>query len=345
MNAVKPYLSMSLIDICNFRCVYCPPAGENYHTPRAVFDLDKAKALLDMAAELGMGKVRFTGGEPTLYPHLRAIVEYGADLGLEVHVNTNGLLLHQHFDWMKDVPRLVVKISLDAVTREALSRVNGVTRLDTVLANLRRGAELGLVKRINFVLTRLNVDQVPGVLALCKELGLSLKIFDMYPVPETEDRWRQLYAAPDALHLEGTAAPAYAYSQKFGTPTRELLIDGVPVRIKNCFDGTHYHATCRNCPNFPCPEGLYCLLVTPSLTVAPCRLGAHLQRACRVLHEVKAALQAALTLYEESYFANWFGRQHRAFYRQHLQTEPLTCALPLTPIKPTPDRARAPIGC
>jgi hypothetical protein len=124
----------------------------------------------------------------------------------------------------------------------------------------------------------------------------------------------------------------------------------VPVRIKNCFDGTHYHSTCRQCPNFPCPEGLYCLLVTPSLTVVPCRLGTHLQRECHDLNEVKAAIEEGMTLYEESYYANWFGRQHRDFYRLQLN-QPQPCESMLRPAAPlfvpdnTADRVRTPIGC
>ncbi len=303
---MKPYLTLSLTEQCNMRCVYCPPAGENYHTQRAIFSLPKLSNVLRLAAALDLGKVRFTGGEPLLYPDLRAAVEAAAGWGLEVHINTNGLLLEHHLGWMSAIPNLQIKVSLDAVLPQTLERISGVNRLEQILNGLRWGAQLGLVRRINFVLTRLNADQFPGVLDLCRSLGVGLKVFDMFPVPETALRWQELYQAVDELPLAGEVLPEYPYAAHFGTPTRELCIRGVHVRIKSCLDGTHYHPSCENCPFFPCPEGLYCLMVTPSLTVVPCRLGEQHFCACRDLGQVRAAIEQGLELYAHSYYARLY---------------------------------------
>jgi molybdenum cofactor biosynthesis enzyme MoaA len=317
-SPLKPYVTISLTDACNMRCVYCPPAGENYQTPHAVFELKKLDGVLRTIADLEVSKIRFTGGEPLLYPHLRAAMLYASHLGLEIHVNTNGLLLEKHIDWLPQIPNLFIKVSLDAHTDRAMRRVNGVAAAEKVLRGLRLGAEKGLVQRINLVLTQLNFDQIPGIHALCKELGIGMKIFDMFPVPETEKIWQALYAPPDALSLKGTPAPPYAYTQKYGTPTREKMVDGVHVRIKNCFDGTHYHQVCKDCKAFPCPEGLYCLLVTPSLTVVPCRLGMQLHRPCQNFSELFQYLHEGMVMYADSFYLNCYGEQHGAFYAQRL---------------------------
>lgn len=311
---LKPYIAISLTDVCNLRCVYCPPAGENYHTPTVMMPLERACGILDTAAELGLQKVRFTGGEPLLYPHLQAVVEHAAQCGLSVHLNTNGLLLAQNLDWLAKIPGIHIKVSLDAHTNPAMQRIAGAGQAKRVIAGLRRAAAAGIVQRINFVLTRLNVDQVPGILALCRELGIGLKLFDMFPVPETAVQWQHLYAPIAALNLDGDPAPPYAYSHQFGTPTRELMIDGVPVRIKDCQNGTRYHDRCQHCPFFPCPEGLYCLLVTPSLTVVPCRLGEHLYHHCQDFAELREAVASVIELYNESTYANLFRDTQPDFY-------------------------------
>jgi len=111
---LKPYITISLTDVCNMRCVYCPPAGENYHTPRAVFDLDRLKGVLRAVAALDIPKIRFTGGEPLLYPHLQEAMQYAANLELEIHINTNGLLLEKQMTWLHQITRLFIKVSLDA---------------------------------------------------------------------------------------------------------------------------------------------------------------------------------------------------------------------------------------
>jgi MoaA/NifB/PqqE/SkfB family radical SAM enzyme len=318
MSAPKPYITISLIDICNMKCVYCPPLGENYHTPHQFFAPQKVKHVLETAVSLGMEKVRFTGGEPLLYPYLDEVTTYAAELGLTVHINTNGLNLSRHLRWMRHVENLVVKVSLDAVDEEVFREMSGARGVERVLAGIRQGAELGVVKRINFVLTRLNADQIPGVLALCREVGIGLKIFDMYPVPETELHWQLVYMPPDALPVEGRAAAPYGYTSRFGTPTRELVVDGVPVRIKNCFDGTRYHNRCQECAAYPCPEGLYCLVVTPSQRVVPCRLGDHLQQDFVDKAGLRAALLEACQLYDESFYVNAYGEAHQDFYAQAL---------------------------
>ncbi|MCB8967687.1 MAG: radical SAM protein [Ardenticatenaceae bacterium] len=314
----KPYLTISLTDVCNLRCVYCPPAGENYHTPTTMMNPEQACAILDTAVALGVHKVRFTGGEPLLYPHLATVMRHAATCNLEVHINTNGLLLAQNLAWLKTIPNLFVKVSLDAHTNAAMRRIAGAGQAKRVIEGLRQAAVTGIVQRVNFVLTQLNVDEVPGILALCRELGIGLKIFDMFPVPETAVLWQTLYAPIEAINLDGEPAPPYAYTRQYGTPTRELIVDGVHVRIKNCQDGTRYHTVCQQCPFFPCPEGLYCLLVTPSLTVVPCRLGEHLYRHCHDFAELRQAIAQAIQLYQESYFANLFHETHQDFYAASL---------------------------
>jgi len=313
-KTMKPYITIPLLEVCNFRCVYCPPEGETYHTPKDFFSPEKVCGVLDTAKSVGMTKVRFSGGEPLLYPHLEQVIQHALNLGLDVHMNTNGLMLLKHLSWLKNYQDITVKVSLDAITNNAMQAVTKVARIEKVVEGIRQGVSAGIVKRLNFVLTRLNLNQLPGILALCKELGIGLKIFDMYPVPETEQSWHTFFVPIDNLFLHGESAPVDPYTQKYGTPTEELIVDGVPVRIKNCFNGTRYHAMCQTCPAFPCPEGLYCLQVTPSLTVVPCRLGTHLYQQCNISTDLSNALTEIMDIYEDSYHANLFGMKYKNFH-------------------------------
>lgn len=94
-----------------------------------------------------------------LYPHLQEVTDYAAAKGLIVHINSNGLLVTKHLHWMQHVENLVVKVSLDAATPQALYEMSGVNRLDRIVDGVRQGVALGIVTRINFVLTSMNVDQ------------------------------------------------------------------------------------------------------------------------------------------------------------------------------------------
>ena len=89
-------LRISLTDRCNLRCVYCmPAAGIDFRPPEELLQDDELLLLVRVAAELGVTKVRLTGGEPTVRPGLVELVqEISGISGIEdIAMTTNGLLL------------------------------------------------------------------------------------------------------------------------------------------------------------------------------------------------------------------------------------------------------------
>lgn len=87
-----------------------------------------------------------------LYPNLREAVDYTSQLGLEVHINTNGVLLDENISWLQKVPHVFVKVSLDGLTSSLVQRLAGVNYLDRILHGIQRGVNAGIVQRINVVL-------------------------------------------------------------------------------------------------------------------------------------------------------------------------------------------------
>lgn len=315
-----PYLSIAITSACNFSCIYCPPDGECYKTSSQQINKKNMLQLLTMAKEIGMSKVRITGGEPFLYDGLRKIVAHATTLGLEVHINTNGSLLEKHISWLKEMRDQVhLKVSLDCLSEKTLKEISSKNGeiLDKLVSAVERSADAGLLKRLNFVLTSKNVYELPKVVEMARRLRVGLKVFDMFFVPETKAAWQELYLPPSVLGLKRASTSSDVYSQFYGIPIQQHEVLGVPVRIKDSLNGTHYHPDfCAPCSAFPCQEGLYCLVVTPSLTVVPCRLGIQRYRKCESVEQIRSAVLEICEVYQSATLASEFRKDYSALVDQ-----------------------------
>lgn len=111
-------LRISLTDRCNLRCVYCMPAeGIDFRPPEELLQNDELLLLVRVAAELGVTKVRMTGGEPTVRPGLVELVqEISGITGIEdIAMTTNGVLLEHLAAPLADAGLRRVNVSLDTM--------------------------------------------------------------------------------------------------------------------------------------------------------------------------------------------------------------------------------------
>ena len=119
------YLRVSLTEHCNLRCRYCSPEGG---TPRFArkdhLAPDELDRLLGVFHTLGVRHMRFTGGEPLLYPWLTDRIAHARDLGVEkLSVSTNGYLLDRLAQPMAQAGLRRINMSLDSLSPERFERI------------------------------------------------------------------------------------------------------------------------------------------------------------------------------------------------------------------------------
>jgi MoaA/NifB/PqqE/SkfB family radical SAM enzyme len=176
-------LKIKLLSTCNLRCVMC----RYWRIPRRSLPLDVVRRVIDDAAGLGCRKVHLSGGEVTLYPDLVAVIQHAAGRGLRVNLTTNAVLLDRPRAraWL-DAGLHAVSVSLDgarAATHDAIRGVAGsFDQAVKGVRNLQResqryGGRLRL--RINTVMQRGNLDEMPDLIGLAAELGAC----DVVPMP------------------------------------------------------------------------------------------------------------------------------------------------------------------
>lgn len=160
------YLRISVTDRCNLRCTYCMPEGGIESIPHGeILSYEEIIRVVEAAADLGITKVRLTGGEPLVRAGLPDLVRLiaGIDSIKDIALTTNGVLLAKYAAELKNAGLRRVNISLDSLQPEKFTRITrGTAVLDDVLKGIAGATEVGLNPvKINMVVMKgLNDDEV-----------------------------------------------------------------------------------------------------------------------------------------------------------------------------------------
>jgi cyclic pyranopterin phosphate synthase len=159
------YLRISVTDRCNLRCIYClPPEGIPLLPHGEVLTYEEIAGVAGLAAELGINKVRLTGGEPLVRARLSELVAMltGIDGIDDISLTTNGVLLKQYAAELKQAGLKRVNVSLDSLNRDKFERISCRNNLDEVLNGIEAAKACGLNPvKVNMVVMRgINDDEV-----------------------------------------------------------------------------------------------------------------------------------------------------------------------------------------
>jgi len=154
-----PYIRMSITDVCNFKCGYCLPNGYQVDKSdnRKFLHLDEIKRLAKCFSELGVCKIRITGGEPTVRKDFFEIVKaLKNESGIQkIAITTNGYHLDQKAKQLVESGLNGINISIDSLDRETFKNITGHDRLPEILNGIKCLQDLGFENiKINGVLLK-----------------------------------------------------------------------------------------------------------------------------------------------------------------------------------------------
>lgn len=191
------YLRISVVDRCNLRCTYCRPNGDDFHSieREKLLSYEEIVRVTRAAVQLGVSKIRLTGGEPLVRKGIVDLVSQIAALpGVrDLAMSTNGILLAKYAQSLRDAGLQRVNISLDSLNPETFESLTG-GRLSEVLAGICAAQDAGLNPiRINAVLMRgINDHEVSELIAWSIREHVELRLIELMPMCEGLD-WRQHY--------------------------------------------------------------------------------------------------------------------------------------------------------
>ena len=190
-------LRVSVTDRCNFRCVYCMPKevfGRDYRflERRELLTFEEIDRLAHVFVAQGVEKIRITGGEPLVRRDLhRLIGMLSAIGGLDLTLTTNGSLLPQQAEQLKEAGLCRVTVSLDSLDDAIFRRMNDVDfPVDRVIAGIDAAAAAGLPVKVNMVVKRgVNEESVLPMARYLRERGHILRFIEYMDVGHSNG-WR-----------------------------------------------------------------------------------------------------------------------------------------------------------
>lgn len=181
------YLRVSVTDRCNLRCVYCMPAeGIEKQSHTGILRYEELEQILRIAAELGINKVRLTGGEPLVRLGLVDFVRRVAAIpGIDdFSLTTNGTLLARHASALAEAGLQRVNISLDTLRPDRFAQITRLGRLEDVWAGMEAAQAAGLRPiKLNMVVVRgLNDDEVSDFARRTLSDGWHVRFIELMPI-------------------------------------------------------------------------------------------------------------------------------------------------------------------
>ena len=185
------YLRISITDRCNLRCQYCSP---RHQIPKLshedILSYEEILRLVRIAVQLGISKVRITGGEPLVrkgvYEFIQAL--HQVDGICDVSLTTNGVLLKDHVDALIAAGLHRINISLDTLNPEKFKKITGVDAFDRVWEGIQKAYQGGLspIKINTVALRHFNDNELEDIARLSFAYPFHFRFIEYMPIGMSE---------------------------------------------------------------------------------------------------------------------------------------------------------------
>jgi GTP 3',8-cyclase len=181
---VHNYLRIAITERCNLRCTYCMPEEGIPLTPDdRLPTVDELIKIVSVFQEMGVDKIRLTGGEPLVRKEFPEILDHLFKMGFrDLNITTNGVFLDRYIDKFLEVGLKSVNISLDTLDPEKFETMTRRNRFERVMKNIRLGMDAGLRIKINSVLMKdFSEDEIAPMLEWSREVPIHVRFIEFMP--------------------------------------------------------------------------------------------------------------------------------------------------------------------
>ena len=244
------YIRLSITDRCDFRCVYCMSEDMTFLPRDEVLSLEECARLVKIFVDLGVSKIRITGGEPLVRKNALWLFEQiGRLQGLrELVVTTNGSQLESQAEALKKAGVKRINISLDSLDAERFRKITRVGELGRVLRGIAAAKQAGFENiKLNTVLMRgINDDEALSLLKFAIEQELDIAYIEEMPLGEVNHQRNSTYVSNDAtLQLLQQHHALVSSAETTGGPAKYWRIPQTKTRVG--FISPHSHNFCESC--------------------------------------------------------------------------------------------------
>ena len=190
-DRVIDYLRISITDRCNLRCIYCmPPGGIKPVRHKDILTYEEIVRVVRVAANLGVRKIRITGGEPLARKNVTFLVDAIRRIPAieDMSLTTNGILLQERARELANAGLDRVNISLDSLRPERYREITRGGEIDRVTKGIEAAKKAGLMPiKINMVPVRgLNDDEIEAFAKITADTPYHVRFIEFMPIGATD---------------------------------------------------------------------------------------------------------------------------------------------------------------
>jgi cyclic pyranopterin phosphate synthase len=237
-------LRLSITQLCNFNCFFCHQEGEE--KPGVEMTPDEIEKIVSIASELGVTRVKITGGEPLLRDDAVEIVRRISPYVEEVSMTTNGYKLAEMAYDLKEAGLTRVNVSFHSVKSDVFCKIIGKDAMQEVEKGILTAIEYELhpVKLNAVIINGINDGEIFDMIDFSKKIGATLQLIEYQPLERGAEEWPQYHV--DLLPIEETlgSRAEKIVVREMHRRKRYFLKDGGVVEVVR---PTHNSEFCKHC--------------------------------------------------------------------------------------------------
>ncbi|MFM9944061.1 MAG: GTP 3',8-cyclase MoaA [Bacteroidia bacterium] len=188
---VHDYLRISLTDRCNLRCTYCMPSEDmKFALHSTLMTADEIYSIAKIFVNLGVKKIRLTGGEPLVRKDARQIIELLSELPVELTLTTNATKTHDFIEDFKKAGIKSVNVSLDTFDKEKFFSITRRNDFEKVWQNIHKLIDNDFHVKLNVVaMEGVNDDELIDFVKFTKNQPVHVRFIEFMPFPGND--WKR----------------------------------------------------------------------------------------------------------------------------------------------------------
>ncbi len=232
------YLRISVVDRCNLRCLYCMPQhGAGFEDWDELLTYEEIRHMVQIFSELGIRKVRITGGEPLVRRNLEELIAGIRSVAgiCEIALSTNGVCLKSMARKLRSAGLDRVNISLDTLRHDRFEAIARMDKLKEVLEGIEEALASGLAPvKINTVLMKgINDDEILDLVRFAIQKSIEIRFIELMPTTglvqlDPFEKFMSTEEAKDKIEKEFELIPIEAY---LSSPAQVFQIQGTGARV------------------------------------------------------------------------------------------------------------------
>jgi cyclic pyranopterin phosphate synthase len=261
----RPLISLriSITNRCNVKCFYCHHDGivpENYEMTS-----NEMQRIVKVAKEIGIEKIRLSGGEPLIREDIVDIVTKISSVGFrDISLTTNGVLLGKYAEQLYNAGLTRVNVSFDTLNPETYKRITKRDYMGLAKKGIEKAVKAGLnpVKVNMVVMKGINDDEIWDMFRFCKDTGAILQLIELLKTENCQESefFDEYHYDMGELENELTKISNRVKTRRFMQDRKKYFVNGGEIEIVRPMDNTEF---CKNCTR---------LRITPDGKIKPCLL-------------------------------------------------------------------------